>query len=202
MRTGPLRGARTPAAPARLTVTAPASRVRLRITDLPGLLYRVSTPAGSGLAPVVIRTGSTVRVGLRPTGDDGPETIDILLNRAARWHVRLIAGAGEQHLDLTGGRISALELGAGVGLVRIRLPRPGGTVEVRLTGSVGRAEIVAPAGVPVRIGAGAAIETLTVPWAARTVPAGTHLTPRGWATAAERYRLDVAMSVGTLTVRE
>ena len=187
----------------RLVLGSAASRVRVRTTDLSGPLCRVSTPAGSGLAPALSVVDGTVQVALRRTGDDGPDTVDVLLDRAVRWRITLAAGAGEQHLDLARGRLSAVELGAGAGLVRVWLPRPSGTVPIRLTGAVGRAEIVAPRGVPVQVRSRGVLATVVVPWAARTdVPAGTALVPPGWAAAADRYRLDAGMGVGILTVRE
>jgi hypothetical protein len=196
-RTGSLRSG------ARLVVVAAAARVNLRVTDLPGLLYRVSTAADSGVAPSVTAAGGTVTVGLRPAGGDGTDAVDIQLNRAVRWHIRLAAGAGEQRLHLTGGRIGMVEAGAGAGLVRMWLPRPTGTVPITLTGSVGRAEFTVPRGVPVRVRAGGTLAAVSVRGAERHgVPAGTVLTPRRWAAARHRYRLDAAMYVGALTVRE
>src|SRR5688572_3819041 len=93
-----------------LIVRDAASRVEVRLADLPGLLYRISTPADSGLAPWVTGTQGRVRIVLRPTGADGPDTVTILLNRAVRWDIRLPAGAGEQRLDLAAGRVTRIDL--------------------------------------------------------------------------------------------
>ena len=95
-----------------LIVRDAASRVEVRLAELPGLLYRISTPADSGLAPRVTGGAGRVRLGLRPTGDDGPDTVTILLNRAVRWDIRLPAGAGEQRLDLAGGSVARVDLGS------------------------------------------------------------------------------------------
>jgi hypothetical protein len=187
---------------ARLTLRDAAARVNLRVTDLPGLLYRVSTPAGSGLAPQVTGDHGTVRLGLRVTGDDGPDTVDVLLNRTVRWQIRLAAGAGEQHLDLSAASPGAVDLGAGVGLVRVRLPRPRGTVAIRLTGTVGRAELFRPAGVPVRVRLGGGATALSMPGTARAdaVPGSVWASP-GWTTAPGRVHVDAREPVGTLVIR-
>ncbi|HET6533905.1 MAG TPA: hypothetical protein VFH03_25250, partial [Actinoplanes sp.] len=95
-----------------LLVRDAASRVEVRLADLPGLLYRISTPAGSGLAPRVTGPTGRIRVGLQSTGEDGPDIVTILLNRSVRWDIRLPAGAGEQRLYLAEGSVTRLDLGS------------------------------------------------------------------------------------------
>ncbi len=182
-----------------LVVPDAASRVEVRLATLPGLLYRISTPAGSGLAPRVTGGPGRVRLGLRPTGDDGPDTVTILLNRAVRWDIRLPAGAGEQRLDLAAGTVARVDVGAS-GLIDVRLPPPEGTVPVSLTGGVGTATLTAPgpARVLLREGAGA----VTTPWRSTNgSPAGAILTAPGWTAATDRYTVHVRAGVGTLTLR-
>ena len=184
-----------------LTLGSAAAAVDLRLTDLPGLLYRISTPAGSGLAPRVTGVNGTVRLRLTRTGEDGPDRVTILLNRQVRWHLRLAAGAGEQHLDLSRGRVGAVLVGAGTGLVRLRLPRPRGTVPIRLSGAVGSAQLIAPAGVPVAVRLARGATAVHLPWLVRaSVGAGTTVRPPGWSGAADRYLLDARGDVGSLTV--
>ena len=184
-----------------LIVRDAASRVEVRLAELPGLLYRISTPADSGLAPAVSGTRGRVRLGLRPTGADGPDTVEILLNRAVRWDIRLPAGAGEQHLDLAGGRLSRLELGSGTGLVSMRLPAPEGTVPIIVAGGVGEVAVAVPPGTPLRLRLRGGAGLVAVPWAGRTrAPSGTVLAPAGWGSAADRYAVNVASEVGSVTV--
>jgi hypothetical protein len=184
-----------------LTLSSAAAVVDLRLTDLPGLLYRISTPAGSGLAPKVTGADGMVRLRLIPTGEDGPDRVTILLNRHVRWDLRLAAGAGEQHLDLTRGRVGAVLVGAGAGLVRLRLPRPRGTVPIRLSGAVGSAQLIAPAGVPVAVRLARGATAMRLPWPARA-PArvGATVRPPGWFLADDRYLLDARGDVGSVTV--
>ncbi len=184
-----------------LTLGSAAAVVDLRLTDLPGLLYRISTPAGSGLAPRVTGADGAIRLRLTPTGEDGPDRVTILLNRQVRWRLRLTAGAGEQHLDLSRGRVSAVLVGAGAGLVRLRLPRPLGTVPIRLAGAVGSAQLAAPAGVPVAVRLARGATAVHLPWPVRAADeAGATLRPPGWSAAADRYLLDARGDVGNLTL--
>lgn len=187
---------------ATLIVRDAAARVEVRLTDLPGLLYRVSTPAGSGLAPVITGPPGRVRVGLRATGADGPDTVLILLNRGVRWDLRLPAGAGEQRLDLARGQVRRLEVGSGTGLVSLRLPAPRGTVPIILAGGMGEVAVVAPARTPLRFRLRGGAGLVAVPWAGRAAARpGAMVTPAGWRRAIDRYAVDVAAEVGTVTLR-
>ena len=184
-----------------LIVRDAASRVEVRLADLPGLLYRISTPADSGLAPAVTGAHGRVSLGLRPTGADGPDTVEILLNRAVRWDIRLPAGAGEQHLDLAAGRLDRLELGSGTGLVSMRLPPPRGTVPIVVAGGVGEVAVAIPPGTPLRLQLRGGAGLVAVPWTGRTrAPAGASLAPVGWRRAPDRYAVKIASEVGSVTV--
>jgi hypothetical protein len=184
-----------------LIVRDAASRVDVRLTELPGLLYRVSTPADSGLAPAVTGTHGRVSLGLRPTGADGPDTVEILLNRAVRWHLRLPAGAGEQHLDLAAGRLDRLELGSGTGLVSMRLPPPRGTVPIVVAGGVGEVAVATPPGTPLRLHLRGGAGLVAVPWTGRSrADPGMSLSSAGWRAAPDRYEMTVATEVGSVTV--
>ncbi len=186
---------------ARLVVPDAASRVQVVLANIPGLLYRISTPAGSGLTPRVTRRGAVVRAGLAPTGQDGPDEVRIVLNRGVRWDIRLPAGAGEQSLDLARGRLTRLDVGAS-GLVELRLPRPYGTVPVTLTGGIGTLSVIAPQGAPVRLHlAGGAGSALT-PWTAdEELPPATTLAPAIWLTARDRYAVRAKAGIGILSLR-
>lgn len=136
---------------ARFELVSAASSVAVRAGDLGGELYRVTTPAGSGLAPAVRAAGGLVRAGLRSTGADGPDTVDVTLHRGIRWSVVLRAGAGEAHLDLAAAALAGVAVVGGAGLLRLFLPRPAAVVRVWLAAGIGRAELYAPADVPVLV---------------------------------------------------
>jgi hypothetical protein len=143
---GPLHGRTT----AYLIVGDAASTVRVRLADLPGLLYRIGTPAGAGLSARVTGPSGRVHVDLRANGDPGPDALTIVLNRAVRWDIRLPAGGGELRLDLHRGRVTRVDLGA-CGLADLALPRPRGVVPITLTDAVGTLRVAAPKGTPVTL---------------------------------------------------
>ncbi|MEV4707429.1 hypothetical protein [Actinoplanes sp. NPDC049316] len=186
-----------------LIVRDAASRVEVRIADLPGLLYRVSTPADSGLKPQVTGAAGRVRLGLRPTGGDGPDTVEILLNRRVRWDIRLPAGAGEQHLDLAAGRVRRLVVDSGAGLVSVRLPAPSGSVPITVAGAVGDLAVAVPGGTELRLRLRAGAGVVAVPWRDRVRAApGAVVASPGWGTAGSRYAVDVESEAGSVTVWE
>ena len=213
---------------ARLTVRDAASSVRLSLAVLPGLLYRITTPADSGLAPVAAVRAGDAEVRFRPTGGHGPDAVRIVLNRAVRWDLRLPAGAGETDLDLTDGRITRLDAGSS-GLIDMSLPAPRGTVPVTVA-DAGTAIVAAPAA-PLRITLPAGAGSADTPWATGTavpagpvptgpvlagpvlagpvaagsllagpVPAGSVLAEPGWQAATNRYAITFTGGVGRLTV--
>jgi hypothetical protein len=195
---GPL-GGRTGAY---LTLRDAAGRVEVRFTDLPGLLYRITTPPDAGLTPQVNGPDGRPRVRLRPTGGDGPDTVRILLNRAVRWDIRLPAGGGEQRLDLRGGRLAGVRLGAG-GLVVLNLPSPDRAVPITLSGPVGTCLLATPAGTALRLRLRAGASRAVVPWAGdREAEPGEIFAARGWAEARDGYAVDAHGTIGTFTARE
>jgi hypothetical protein len=180
-----------------LAVADAASRIEVRTAALPGLLYRIMTPAGSGLKPAVTGAAGQVHLRLLPTGDDGPDEVTIVLNQAVRWDIRLPAGAGEQDLDLSRGRITRLDLGA-AGLVTATLPRPDGTVPITFTDATGSIFIVTAGDTAVQIRLRRGADRVSLPWTSRP---GRLLTSPGWSTTPDRYAIDTRASVATLTVR-
>jgi hypothetical protein len=141
-----------------------------------------------------------VRLRFAPTGADGPDTVTILLNRGVRWDIRLPAGAGEQRLNLAGGRVTRVDVGSS-GMVDLRLPAPVGTVPVTFTGGVGSIVVAGPRAVPMRIRLRGGAGAVATPWTSNNgTPAGAVLASPGWAGARDRYAIHARAGLGTLTV--
>jgi hypothetical protein len=185
-----------------LTVRDAASRVELSLATLPGLLYRITTPAGSGLAPVAAVRDGRAEIRFRPTGDDGPDDVRIVLNRDVRWSLGLPAGAGETDLDLTAGRITRLATG-GSGLIEASLPAPAGTLPVTFGDQVGTAIVTVPSGpARMRLAVPSGAGPTDTPWTVRAaVPAGSVLAEPGFAETGARYAITFRGALGQLTVR-
>jgi hypothetical protein len=186
---------------AALLVTDAASRIRVVTATLPGLLYRISTPAGSGLAPSAGERSGLVVARLRPVGGNGPDEALIVLNRDVDWDIRTPAGAGEQFLDLAAARVSRVEAGTS-GLVEMRLPVPDGPLPITIAGA-GTVSLAVPAGVPMRLRLERGAHEAITPWTAggAVVPPRTVLQPPQWRTARDRYAVLARSEVGVLTLR-
>jgi hypothetical protein len=177
-----------------LTVRDAASRIEVSTATLPGLLYRITTPADSGLAPVAAVRDGRADVRFRATGGDGADTVRIVLNRDVRWDVRLPAGAGETDLDLTAGHISRLSTG-GSGLIEASLPAPVGTTPVSFGAGVGSAIVSVPSSARTRVFLAGEAGAVYTPWN------GSLLTEPGWLDAPNRYAIRFGGGLGQLTVR-
>lgn len=177
---------------AELDVVGGASSVLVRSADLGTALYRAQDPAQVDVQ------GDVMRVSVRP---GGPGNVVIDLNSAVSWRIALDGGAAEENVDLSGGRLSELDLGAGAGRITAVLPPPRGTVPVRMTGGASSFEVRLPSQVQARVlfagGAGEA----TIDGAVHTGIAGsTALTTPGWSTAANRYSVENAAGVSSFTL--
>ena len=178
-----------------------ATSVTVRAADLDGRLYRVGTPNGARQIPLVSRSGTTVHVELGDSGEGGPSAVEIVLGTGTTWRVRLVAGATRHSVDLSKAKVSGVEFVGGVGSIDLTLPRPSGTVEVRMTGGTGSWATHLPAGVPVRVMSGSGAGAVTVDGTTRNgVAAGTTVTGDGWDAAADRFDIVATAGMSSLTV--
>jgi hypothetical protein len=185
-----------------LTVGDAAARVRVRFARMPGLLYRVSTAADAGVAPVVSSRGGRVTVRLTRTGRDGLDEVRIVLNRQVRWDIRLPAGAGEQQLNLRDGRLQRVEVGS-AGLAEVWLPEPEGTVPIVFTGGVGTAVVSVGSRTPVRVRLSEGAGSVDTPWTTNNgTAAGTVLLDPVFRRARDRYAIRAEGGLGALVVRQ
>ena len=179
---------------ATLLIADAASRVEIRVAEMPGLLYRIATPADSALSPRISRRRGLHRLDFVETGRSGPSTVRIVLNRAVAWDLRIPVGAGEQQLDLSDGRVTRLDLGA-AGLIELRLPPPTGTVPVILRNGAGTLELTSPRAVAMRLTLHSGARAVRTPWR------DTLVSPT-WPTARDRYAVNIRAETGTVTVHE
>jgi hypothetical protein len=178
-----------------------AASVTVRTQDLGTDLYRISTPLDSGLFPKTVDHDGRVELHLITSGPPGPSAVDIQLNSSVRWALRIAAGATQQTLDFSAGKVSGVDIAVGVTRIDLSLPRPQGTVPVRLTGGASELAIHTPSGVPTRVTAGSGAGTISLNGVQRSgVPAGTVLATGGWDTATDRYDVQLSSGVATVTV--
>ncbi|WP_329108786.1 hypothetical protein OG792_09115 [Micromonospora sp. NBC_01699] len=175
--------------------------VRVRAADLGTDLYRISTAEDARVRPSVQVDGDTVLAGLAGTGRGGPAIVTVLLSDAVRWRIRLGGGAGEEIVDLTGGRVAEVEFSAGTNRAELTLPPPTGTVRVVMSGGASQFLVHLTGDAPARVRAGGGAGTVTVDGVSRSgVAGGTVITPPSWANTPDRYDIDATAGVSTLTI--
>lgn len=186
---------------ATLVVIKGAEVVRVRTVDLGAGLYRISTPDDSKAAPSVHVDNGTVLAGLVDTGHAGPSILTAELSRAVRWNIRLEGGAGEESVDLTGGQVDTVELSKGTNRAEVTLPPPTGTDRLTMTGGAGHLLVHLNGDAPVQVRAGSGAGTVTVDGSTHSgVSGGTVFKPASWESATDRYDIDAAAGLSTLTV--
>jgi hypothetical protein len=127
--------------------------------------------------------------------------VEVRLDSDVRWRIRFTAGAVEDLVDLGGGKVAGVELAGGVTRAELTLPKPSGTVPVRLTGGAGQLILHVPRDVPTRVGVASGAGTVVVDGTTRGgVGAGTVITPPGWDQAGDRYDVQAVAGVSVLTV--
>jgi hypothetical protein len=198
-------------APAPHTATAPlggrttagfdlidgAERVTVQAADLGDTLYRVTTPeSGAGLPRAEEQDG---RVRLRLDGDT--QAVDITLNAAVRWDLRIAGGAELSTIDLSAGRVGDVDLTGGASRIALRLPRPDGTLSVRMSGGVRLFDVRTVDGTPVRVRVGEGAGQVTLDGKNHAgVSAGQTFTPAAWGEAVDRVDVDATAGMSALTV--
>jgi hypothetical protein len=187
-----------------------ATLVSLVSADLGDRLYDVAalddsavpkvTPTASGPVLEFVRTGAAGRVGAT-----------VQLNSRVRWKLRVIGAATEQDIDMHAGQVTGIELAGGAARTVLRLPKPRGTVAVRISapvratasrasGATTALDVVTASGVPVRLKLTNGADTAVVEGRTRTNVKPATLTPAGWTNAANRYDHTAAALISTLHV--
>jgi hypothetical protein len=181
-------------------MVAASSRVTVKTQDLGDDLYKVTTADGSGMVPSPTVTADRVQMHLTPDGAGASGDVTVLLSAKVRWSLRFSGGSDEQLIDMTGGRVGAVDLIGGARRVELTLPKPTGTVPVRVTGGLDELTVRSPAGAPVRVNLPAGAKTVAAGTRTlRDVRPGSTLTPKDWQVK-DRYDVDVTSWVTLLSV--
>ena len=182
---------------ASLDLVDSARRITVRAADLDDVLYRITTPQSGAVVPIADERDGRVRLRL----DGHAEEVDVTLNAAVRWDLRVAGGADLSTIDLSAGRVGGVELAGGASRIDLTLPQPDGTLNVRMSGGVSLFDVRTADRVPgrVRVGGGAGQVTL----GGRSHPgvaAGRTFTPASWAAAVDRVDVDATAGMSVLTV--
>jgi len=141
-----------------------ASNVTIRADPSMEDLYRASF---GGQAPSVRVQGGTVsivyarfpRFGQRDFWLERPA--EVALNASITWHIEVRGNISRLTADLREVRLGSINLAGGASRIEIMLPRPSGTVSVRVLGGASNVTIYRPEGVAARVHVGGGATNLT-----------------------------------------
>ncbi|GLW28492.1 hypothetical protein [Actinoplanes regularis] len=195
-------GARNGLETASFDVLDSATLVQLTAADLGDDLFRVSTPANSGLTPSAEQTDGTVKLRLRSDGSGGNGTVTIQLSSAVRWTLRMDGGTAHSRLDLTGADLAAVDLNGGASRIDLALPEPHGLLPVRMSGGVDQFLVNLAGGTPVRVRVQSGAGQVTVGGATHQgIAPGRSFTANDWSGSTGIDLLAVA-GLSTLTIAD
>jgi hypothetical protein len=178
-----------------------ATVVNLSTGDLGDELYRVGTPKGSSVRPVADVDGSRVRLSLVKNGTKGAAAVNITLNAEVRWNLRVNGGIKTGVLDLSGTRLGAVDLRGGATRLDLVLPRPDGTLTVRMTGGINRFRIRTADRAPARVRAQRGAGKITLYDVVEDgVARGQSLASPAFDRSTDRIDVDAVAGMGTLIV--
>lgn len=194
--TAPLDGRKT----ASFEMVAASSQVTVKSQDLGDDLYKITTADDSGMVPSPAVSADRVQLHLTPKGTGTSGDVTIVLSTKVRWSLRFSGGSDEQLIDMTGGKVSGVNLIGGARRVELTLPKPTGTVPVQVTGALEELSVTSPPDAPVRVNVEAGAKTIAAGTRTlRDVKPGSTVTPKDWQ-AANRYDVEAKSWVTLLSV--
>lgn len=166
-----------------------------------GALVRVSTPAGD--PPPHLRDTTTAPRGssVVDLSAPGASSVTVTLNSAVSWQLNLGGGTTRTNADLRAGQVTGIAFTAGSDVISLALPRPHGSVPVRLAGGASRFLVSLPNGVQARVTAvGGAGEVSVEGQEHVGVAGGSVFTTPGWAAGAAGFDVHATAGAAQVTV--
>jgi hypothetical protein len=186
---------------ATLQVITGTPTLTIGVADLgvTGTLLRVSTPAASP-APQLRTAGGAGNPVVSLSAADA-SAITVTLNAAVSWQLDLAGGTTRTVADLVGGRVAGIAVTKGSDVIDLTLPRPDGSVTIRLAAGASRLQLSLPGGVPARVNAAAGAGEVSLDGRDRVgVAAGSVFTTPAWAPGVAGYDVEATAGAAHITV--
>ena len=185
----------------RLQFTRGAANVTLRVDSSMGDLYRARF---DGPPPEVHAQDGAVTVRYPRTFhpfDWRKRTAEVTLNPAIPWQIEFHGGLSRLDADLSVLELGSFEVTGGASGVAVTLPRPSGTIAVRVSGGASDVSIHRPEGVAARIRVGRGVSKLAFDEQRFGAIGGeTRLQTIDYDGAADRYDLEVTGGASKLSI--
>lgn len=128
-------------------------------------------------------------------------TAEITLNGSVPWEIRVRGGVSRLDADLSRLRLSSFEIAGGTSRVELTLPKPAGTVHVRVGGVASNVTIRRPEGVAARVRVGGGASRLSLDEQRIGAIGGeTRLESPDYAATVDRYEIEVQGGANNFTV--
>src|SRR5215208_2436324 len=125
----------------------------------------------------------------------------VTLNASVTWHIEGRGSTSRLTADLHELRLGSINLAGGASRIEVRLPRPSGTVSVRISGGASNVIIHRPEGVAARVHAGGGATHLTFDKKHFGAIGGdVNLQSPDYDDAANRYDIEVTGGANNLTI--
>ena len=175
------------------------------VANLGGTLLRVSTPGGTPRPQLRAAGGdSTVRSGkdaLIYLSATDASAVTVTLNAAVSWRLDLAGGTKRTVADLRGGQVAGIAVTKGSDVIDLTLPRPRGSVPIRLAAGANQFLLSLPGGVPVRLTAARGAGEVSLAGRDHVhVAVGTVFTTPGWAAGAVGFDIDATAGAARVAV--
>jgi hypothetical protein len=126
----------------------------------------------------------------------------VTINPRVSWAIEIEGGVAHWDGDLTSVGLSGIELRGGGSHLRLRLPRPSGTVPIRISGGVKDLHLLRTSSVPVRIEiAGGASKLALDHQRFGAVGGPIELESDGYSSSADRYRVEIGGGASQVVIR-
>lgn len=189
---------------ATVEVAAGTDRLDVSIGTRQSALVTASTPAGSAARPTITRApDDTVEIGIASAGaGSAPNDLQLAIAPNVRWTVQLDGGAVTEVLDLRGGNVRRIELGAGATRVSAKLPALPGRTDLVESGGASALSVAVPDSVATSVLVGGGASSVTIHGHAHVgVSGGTRFVDPHYATAGSRLHLRLDGGVSRVGVR-
>ena len=131
----------------------------------------------------------------------GRTAADITVHASVAWFVHIRDGVSRWDADLRNVDLAGMDVRGGVSRVDLQLPRPAGTVRVRVSGGASQLRIRRPSGVAARIQIGGGASKLALDDQGFGAVGGpVRLESPDYSAAADRYEIEIGGGASKITI--
>jgi AcrR family transcriptional regulator len=180
---------------ARLIVERGAVSLTIRADAALPTLFQMTF---EGHPPEVVMHEGTVRIRQRHTRRS---SCDLTLTGTLPWEIQVEGGASRLTADLRALRVSSLHVTGGVSQMRLQLPRPEGTIPVRIDGGVSKLRVERPSAVAMRLYLHRGSSHISLDGVRlNAVGGGTDWASPDYASATDRYNLELGGAASDVSI--